>query len=422
MRRSIPQCWVMVLAAAVVMQATAPVTAEELPKVSPAEVGMSAKKLAEADQRMQSLVEKKRLAGGIIAVARKGKLVHLKSFGMMDLEAEKPMRNDAIMRFYSMTKALTSAAIMMLVDDGKIDVEAPVSRYLPEFKDMKVMSEDGLVDTERDITVADLLRHTAGLTYGSSGNRELDRQFREAEILSPESTVAQMAEKLGKIPLAYQPGKGWQYSVSIDVLGRIVEVASGKSFDEFLQERLFKPLDMKDTGFYVPESKHDRFAQVYMSDGNGKLTPGSNEGSSDFSKPRKCLSGGGGCVSTARDYLRFLVMIQNGGTFEGNRLLSRKSVRLMTHNQLPDEVDWIAFGPNKRTGVGFGFGFSIRVEDSEWDSDGRIGEYGWGGMASTHYWVSPKDDLVVVVLEQTLPYSFLTEFELKGLIYDAIED
>jgi CubicO group peptidase (beta-lactamase class C family) len=399
-----------------------PAWAAEIPTVAPEQVGMSGDKLALVDEAIETLITEKRLAGAIVVVARKGSIVHFGTYGLMDLETTKPMRPDAIMRFYSMSKAITSAAVMMLADDGKLQVDDPVSQFIPEFSRLRVHTKDGLVAQKREMTIADLLRHTSGLTYGGSGIPAIDSEHRQKDVLSPTSTIAEMCQNLADIPLAYQPGQDWQYSVSIDVLGRIVEVASGKPLDQFFSERIFEPLDMNDTGFYVPKEKHDRFAQVYNSDSKGTLTIGDNTGKADFSKPRAFLSGGGGLVSTARDYLRFLIAIQNGGRLGDIQLLSEKSVVLMTTDQLPDAVPNIYFGAQKRIGVGFGFGFSVRNAMSEWDPQGRVGEYGWGGMASTHYWVSPGDDLVVITLEQTLPYSFMTEFVTKGLIYDAIID
>lgn len=321
-----------------------------------------------------------------------------------------------------MTKAVATAAALTLVDDGKLKLDDPVSKYIPEFESVNVLKDGEQVAPDREVIVADLMRHTAGLTYGVFGNSEVDQAYRAADVLDHKSTLKDMAVKLGKLPLAYSPGKGWTYSVSVDVLGRVVEIASGQRLDELMQERVFTPLDMKDTGFFVPKEKLDRYAQVYNSDGRGNLTVGDNTGGADFAKPRAFLSGGGGLVSTTRDYMRFLVMVRNGGELFGKRILSMDAVRLMTTNQLPKEAGWVRFGPLVRTGVGFGLGFSVRVQNSVWDPAGRIGEYGWGGMASTHYWVSPKDDLVVVTMEQTLPYSFMTEFAVKGLIYAAIED
>jgi CubicO group peptidase (beta-lactamase class C family) len=387
------------------------VQAAEIPTVAPEDVGMSSQKLAKVDDVLDGLVEQKRLAGGTVVIARRGKIVHFKSYGMADIEQQRPMTNDAIMRFYSMSKGITSAAAMMLVDEG-----------IPELAGMKMATTVGLVAPKREVTIADLLRHTSGLTYGGSAHSDADAAFKKVHPLDPTRNLKQMGERLGDVPLAFQPGEDWVYGISIDVLGRVIEVASGQKLDKFLKKRIFKPLGMKDTGFFVPEKKHDRFAQIYNSDEKGKLSIGDNEGGRNFSKPRAFLSGGGGLVSTAHDYLRFLMMIQQGGILDGKRIVSEKSVQLMTTSQLPKAVPHIYFGDQQRVGVGFGFGFSVREKMSDWDPTGRVGEYGWGGLASTHYWVSPKDELIVITLEQTMPYSFMAEFAVKGLIYDAIEE
>ncbi len=396
-------------------------TAGELPVVKPEDAGMSSERLAKVDAAMDGLVSEKKLAGGIVMIARHGKIVHLKSHGMMDLEAKKPMRDDAVIRIYSMTKAITTAAALILYDDGKLGLDDPVSKYLPELKECQVQTKDGPITTFREMTVRDLMLHTAGFTYGNSGIDASDKKYRELNVMDFDSTLAQMTEKLGKVPLVFAPGTDWMYSVSIDVLGRVVEVASGQSLDDFFQKRIFTPLDMKDTGFFVPAEKLERFAANYNSDGKGNLTLKDGTAGSEYLKNRKLLSGGGGLVSTARDYMRFLVMVSCGGELEGVRIVKPQTVTLMTTNQLPESVGWIKFGGQIREGVGFGLGFSVRSKLTAWDPQGRVGEYGWGGAASTHYWTSPKDDLIVVTLEQTMPYSFLTEFAVKGLIYDAIE-
>jgi CubicO group peptidase (beta-lactamase class C family) len=396
--------------------------AAEIPGATPEDVGMSSAKLAKVDDVFNGFVAKKRLAGGIVIIARKGKIVHFESYGLADLKSKRPMGKDEILRFYSMSKAITSAAAMILVDEGKLDLEAPVSKYLPEMKRLKVATGDGLVEPTRELTTADLLRHTSGMTYGPSLQPAHSVAFTKADPLNPAKTLAQMSQALADVPLAFHPGQYWAYGVSIDVVGRVVEVVSGEPLDEFFQTRIFKPLDMQDTGFFVPEEKHHRYATTYDSDGKGKLSPSDVTGRSNFAEPRACLSGGGGLVSTARDYMRFLMMIQQGGQLGGKRILSETSVRLMTTDQLPKNIPHIAFGAQKRVGIGFGFGFSVRKKMSEWDTPGRVGEYGWGGLASTHYWVSPKDELIVIALEQTLPYSFMTEFAIKGIVYDAIED
>lgn len=393
----------------------------EIPTAKPEEVGMSAEKLAKVDAAMQDSIKQNRIPGGIVIIARHGKIVHFQAYGKMDLEANKPMTTDAIMRFYSMSKAITTAAALMLYDEGKLDINDPVSKYLPELKSVTVAEGDETHPAQHVMTIADLMRHTAGYSYGNSPQPLHDQAYRELNVMDNAGTLENMQEKLGKLPLAYEPSTDWLYSISIDVLGRVVEVVSGETLDEFFRERIFQPLDMPDTGFYVPQEKIARFAANYNSDGKGKLTLGDAPEQSRYLTKPTFYSGGGGLVSTARDYMRFLLMIAGEGEFQGTRLLKPETVKLMTTNQVPKEVGWIKFGDQVRQGVGFGFGYSVRVEMSDWDKQGRVGEYGWGGAASTHYWVSPKDDLAVITLEQIMPYSFDTEFNLKGLIYDAIQ-
>lgn len=395
--------------------------AAELPVASPESAGMSSEKLKKVDAIVSDLIERQSLAGASVAVARHGKVVYFKIFGKMDVEAGKPMREDTIFRIYSMSKSITTAAALLLVDEGKINLDDPVAKYIPEFKEPKVWIDGAAKPAKRGPTVRDLMRHTAGLTYGG-GSAEPDKQFREAKILDRGTDLETMGARLGKIPLAYEPGTRWLYSCSVDVLGRVVEVASGMKLDVFLKRRLFDPLDMQDTGFFVPAEKLDRFATTYQSDGKDGLKVSDAAATSQFLKNPAQFSGGGGLVSTTRDYLRFLIMIAGGGQLDGKRLLKPETVALMTHNQLAPEAMPIAFGTQKRTGVGFGLGFNVRVESTpDWDAAGPVGEYGWGGMASTHYWASPKHDLVVVTMEQTLPYSFKLEWAVKGPIYDAVK-
>jgi CubicO group peptidase (beta-lactamase class C family) len=393
----------------------------EIPVAEPSEVGMSAEKLARVDAAMQELIEQNRIPGGIVMIARHGKVVHLQAYGKMDLASDKPMTPDAIMRFYSMSKAITTAAALMLYDEGKLDVNDPVSKYLPELKGATVAQGDEAKPTTLEMTIADLMRHTAGYSYGAGKQKLHNDAYRELNLLDRSQTLATMQSKLGKLPLDFEPSTDWEYGISIDILGRVIEVVSGETLDDFFRERIFMPLDMRDTAFYVPQEKVARFATNYNSDGKGKLTIGDAPDKSQYLTKPAFYGGGGGLVSTARDYMRFLLMIASEGEFQGARLLKPETVKLMTTNQVPKEVGWIKFG-DVREGVGFGYGFSVRVEMSDWDPEGRVGEYGWGGAASTHYWVSPKDDLAVITLEQIMPYSFETEFRLKGLIYDAIED
>jgi CubicO group peptidase (beta-lactamase class C family) len=396
-------------------------TGAELPVAKPESVGMSSEKLREVDRIVEDLIAKKRLAGAQVAVTRHGKVVYNKTFGQMDIEADKAMQEDAIIRIYSMSKGITTAAALMLYEEGKIGLDDAVSKYIPEFKGVKVWDGDKAVPAKREPTVRDLMRHTAGLTYGGIGNVEVDKLFKQADLFNKGQTLAEFSAKMGKLPLKFEPGTEWMYSFSVDILGRVVEVAEGKPFDVFLQERIFNPLDMKDTGFYVPAEKLERLATVYNSDGKGTLKPVDVPATSGYRTKPGMLSGGGGLVSTTRDYLRFLQMVANGGKLDGKRLLKEKTVALMTHNEVPEVAMPIRFGKEMREGVGFGLGFNVRVATSaKWDPAGPVGEWGWGGMASTHYWASPKDELVVVTMEQTLPYSFMLEWAVKQPIYDAI--
>ena len=392
-----------------------------LPMAKPQAVGLDPTKLEAVNEKMEALIEENRLTGGTVVIARNGKVAHFETYGLRNREDELPVKKDTIFRIYSMTKAITSVAALMLWEEDKLDLDDPLSKFFPPLKKMKVWKDGKLVDTEREATVADLLRHTSGLTYGWMSSKPIREALRSAGVLDRNKKLVPMMNGMGEVPLQFQPGSDWVYGCSTDVLGGVVEVASGMPFDKFLEERIFKPLKMKDTGFYVPAEKVDRFAANYNYR-KGKLTMIDDPKTSSYLENPAFKSGGGGLCSTATDYMRFLLMIENGGKFEGNKYLSKKSVKLMTTNQIPKGGGWVTFGEQVREGVGFGHGFSVRVKMSKWDPNGRVGEYGWGGSASTHYWISPKDNLIVLTLEQVMPYSFNTEWALKGLIYDALVD
>jgi CubicO group peptidase (beta-lactamase class C family) len=395
---------------------------QELEMVVPSDVGMSADKLAAVDAAMEDFIEAGTIPGGVVMIARHGKVVHFKAYGKMDLENDQRMTTDTIMRFYSMTKAITTTAAMMLVEEKRLAIDDPVSKYLPELNTVTVVDGDEIRPATHVMTIADLMRHTAGYSYGDSGVGPHDSVYRDLDLLNTTETLEAMQAKLARLPLAFEPGTDWQYGISIDVLGRVVEVASGQTLEEFFTQRIFEPLDMLDTAFYVPAEKVDRFAANYRPDGEGKLSVIDAPSTSRYRIRPAFFGGGGGLVSTARDYMRFLLMIAGDGELNGVRLLKPETVQRMISDQLPEDIGWIKFGKDVREGVGFGFGFNVRVADSEWDPQGRVGEYGWGGAASTHYWVSPTDDLAVITLEQIMPYSAMTELKLKGLIYDAILD
>jgi CubicO group peptidase (beta-lactamase class C family) len=398
-----------------------------LPTSTPAAEGMSAEKLAKVGQIMNGFIQDKKIAGGLVLIARNGKVVFEKTYGQRDLERKLPVEPDTIFRIYSMSKALASAAALILVDEGKLDLDAAVAKYLPEFANMQVVDgeteSDGKAErpAKSPITVKDLFRHTSGITYGNPAGSRTEKRFEYTDVLDMQSDLALMSTKLGQIPLEFDPGTKWKYGASIDVLGLLMQKISGQPLDEFLEERIFEPLAMTDTAFYVPADKQSRFAANYYADGQGGLIIRDDPNKSGYLHKPGLLSGGGGLVGTARDYLRFLLMIENDGEWNGQRILKPESVALMRTNQLPKGVDWIGFGEDKRTGVGFGLGFSVTVELGEKTEANRQDEYGWGGAASTHYWVSPQDNLIVITMEQRWPYSPETEEALKPVIYGAIE-
>jgi CubicO group peptidase (beta-lactamase class C family) len=393
-----------------------PLAAAEIPVVSPAEADLSPEKLSEVDQFMQGQVDAKKIAGGIVIVSHRGKIGFFHTYGQMDLEDRKPMTPDTIFRLYSMSKAITTAAALTLYDAGKVGLDDPVSKYIPSFADLKVAAPDGLRTPTRAMTVRDLMLHTAGLTYGNTGPEASKEAFKRLDPLKS-ANLEEMAQRLSHVPLAFDPGTDWNYSVAIDVLGRVIEVASGENLDVFLRKSMFDPLDMIDTAFSVPGEKLSRFAANYSRAEEG-LKVIDSPATSDYTSKVTFFSGGGGLVGTARDYMRFLTMIQRGGELDGRRILRGETVKLMTSNQLPEKAYPIHFGDQVRQGVGFGFGFSVRTEATA-DSAARLGEYGWGGAASTHYWASPADQLIVVTLEQIMPYQSDTEVGVKKLLYEA---
>ena len=402
--------------------------AQELPKVSAEEVGMSSARLNRLTTFFQQEVDSGELPGAVIVIARNGKIVYEKAIGYQDKEEKIPMKPEAIFRIASMSKPITSVAVMMLVEDGKIDIAAPVSKYLAEFKDLKVGAEPA----QRPMTVQDLLRHTSGLAYQFFiEDPSVKKAYEEAKVFSFDQTLAEMITKLGKLPLAYQPGTAWEYSMSTDVLSRIVEVASGMPFDQFVQEKITNPLKLAATGFSIDQSEAGYLAQPQVDPATGKRPAMIVDNLT--SKP-KWLSGGGGMVSTAGDYARFCQMLLNGGELNGVRLLSPKTVAQMTSDHLPPGVKYNASfiallqdqAPTPEMGEGFGLGFLVRKEAGHNPLPGSVGDFSWSGAHGTYFWVDPKEKLTATLMVQNafdpngLAKSARYRHEMRYLVYQAI--
>jgi CubicO group peptidase (beta-lactamase class C family) len=394
--------------------------AAELPQVPPVEVGLSAKKLEKVKTIVQAQVDKKQIAGAVVLVARRGNIALLESFGKLDLKSGKPMPPDAIFRFYSMTKPVTSVAALMLVEAGKLNLDDPVGNYLPELQNLRVYAgKDQTVAAKRPVTIRDLMRHTSGFTYGMPNGSPVDRLYIKNKI--DERTLPDMIRTLGTLPLQDQPGTRFNYSYSTDVLGRVIEVVSAEPLDKFFFERILHPLDMHDTSFSIADDKLDRFATAYARGGKASLGVTDLPARSRYRKQPKFFSGGGGLVSTARDYCRFCQMLLNGGELDGTRLLRPETVAEMTSNQLPKEAMPVRLGGFPVPGHGFGLGMMVRLQSP---SGAALpdGEYSWSGAASTYFWVAPKPQLIVIILQQIEPIDISLQLSLKPLIYSAIAD
>ena len=382
---------------------------------SPEEAGFSSKRLEITRQAIRANVETGRVPGAVLLVARDGKIVTYDAIGFQDRASRTPMKKDSIFRIASLTKPVTTVAAMILAEENKLDTGAPVPKYLPEFKDVKVGIEGAAL--KRPMTVHDLMRHTSGLTYGIFGNSPVDQMYRKANIFGAGSLTG-MVKEIAALPLLHQPGEVWEYSVSTDVLGRVVEVASGMDFDRFVEERITGPLRMKDTGFWV---KPMALARVAMADGPPN--------SADAGQKPAIFSGGGGLFSTAGDYARFAQMLLNGGELEGVRLLAPKTVALMTSDQLPAAtarhtpvaLSLGTIGPVPEMGTSFGLGFAVRVDAGRNPMPGSAGDFSWVGITGTYFWVDPKEKLVAVLMVQS-PRGLNGEIwrQTRTMVYQAL--
>lgn len=412
--------WLLVLCLPALL--TAITHGQSLEKVTPQEAGLSSTALEQFDVLLEQAVERKQVAGAVALLARDGKLGYLRAKGFQDVEAGKEMTTDTLFRIASMSKPVTSVAVMILVDDGKMKVSDPVSRYLPEFKDPKVLmpgseGDSKLVPASREITVHDLLTHTSGLTYRFIAQEPFTELYRKADICDgltrPSFTMAENVRHLASLPLLHQPGSTYQYSLSTDVLGRLVEVISGQDLESFMRSRTFEPLGMHDTYFDLPADKTSRLAVVYEP-GPDKLIRRVGEEpvqngelvycvTCPYRGQRGYCSGGAGLTSSAADYARFLQMLLNGGQWNGTRILKPETVRQITSNQIGDLK---CMSPTDR----FGYGFGI-VAGADKDQVATVGSYYWGGFYNTSFWVDPEKKLVGVVMTQNFPSDHLTLYQ-----------
>ncbi len=377
-------------------------------------------------------MEPGKIKGATILIARRGQIAHFSALGQADAERGKPMAKDAIFRIYSMTKPLTSIAFMMLVEEGLVALDDPVSRFIPEWKDLGVFDGGTLRSgfrtrpTARPMLIIDLLRHTSGLTYGFQNRTNIDAAYRELGIGEVGSTIDldAMIAGLARIPLEFSPGEAWNYSVSTDVLGYLIGKISGRPFETFLKQRLIDPLKMTDTDFHVPGAKAERFTACYAVGPRG-LVLQDDPRKSSYLAPPSLVSGGGGLVSTASDYLRFCQMLLNGGELDGARIVSPKTIELMGQNHLPGGRDIATlsksmFSEATYAGLGFGLGFSTTIDPAATLIPSSRGDLSWGGMASTAFWVDPRESLAVILMTQLMPSSaYPIRRELRTLVYSA---
>ena len=399
----------------------------------PESAGLSGPRLQHIDRFLQQkYLDTGKLPCALTLVERNGQVAHFSALGSMDVERNRPLQQDTIFRIYSMTKPLTSLALMMLVEEGRVSLDDPVHRYIPQWRDLGVY-EGGFIGafrtkrTSAPMRVVDLMRHTSGLTYGFQQRTNVDAAYRKLHLGEIPTAVSleQMIDELAKVPLEFSPGSAWNYGVSTDVVGYLVGKISGQPFEQFLRSRILDPLGMTDTDFMVPAAKASRFAACYAATPKGGMALQDDPQTSFFLKPPTFVSGGGGLVSTAADYLRFCKMLLNGGALDGVRLVSPKTLELMSHNHLPGSKDLpdlavSLFSEVTYAGVGFGLGFAVSVSPARGLLPGSPGDISWGGLASTYFWVDPREQLIVIFMTQLTPSAtYPIRRELRTLVYSA---
>ena len=404
--------------------------------VKPEEVGLSSPRLARIGEHWQRYIEAGKLAGTLTLIARRGKVAYCEGLGHLETERRRPVTPDAVWRIYSMTKPITSVGLMMLHEQGRFQLEDPVHRFIPSWKNLGVFVSGNYpafatTPAARPMTIRDLLTHTSGLTYGFMERSNVDAAYRKlalADRARAGYTLADMVATLAELPLEFSPGTRWNYSVATDVIGHLIEVISGQRLDAYLAEHVFGPLGMRDTGFVIRDEQIPRFAVNYERQADGRLKPIDEPARSQY-RQADFLSGGGGLVSTALDYHRFTTMLLNRGELDGMRLLGRKTVELMTLNHLPGGQDLSQLAlPGTFTempygGLGFGLGFSVVQSPARAHVPGSPGAYAWGGAASTAFWIDPAEDLIVIFMTQLMPASsYPLGRELRVLSYATLID
>ena len=402
--------------------------AQDLVIGKPEELGFSTQRLERIDQVFNSYVKENKMAGSVILVARKGKITYYKAFGFRDKESSSKMELGSIFRIASQTKAIVSVGIMMLQEEGKLLIQDPVSRFIPEYKETKVAVSKPtggyeIVKAKREITIRDLLTHTAGIGYGQGIAAEEWKKagLQDFYFAHLDEPVGETIKRMAALPMDAHPGERHVYGYATDILGVVIERASGLPLDQFLKERIFDPLGMTDTYFFLPKEKASRLATVYMPKEGEPLKPAPAKGTVDsqgeyVTGPRKNFSGGAGLVSTAKDYYLFLQMMANGGEFQGKRILSSRTVHLMTIDHLDKNIEF-------RPGLGFGLGFEVVLDQGQRGTYGSLGQFGWGGAYGSTYWVDPAEEMIVLYFTQVRPGSIVKDqLQLRSLVYQALVD